>query len=176
MKSGQIQQRRGIYLTQDFWHLEGYLILKICSLVYCYSSVTTGHCIFQTVTYSWMGGIRRIEQTNSKLTELCASQWYICQAELKEVYFKRICWQCHHRWKHFDSFGELLSSLEITNSKFSTSELLITSEIVEHQTIFCVLILWILTSNYWGLQISWVTGKRKHQLYHQTRVQPVQQQ
>ena len=41
----------------------------------------------------------------------------------------------------FDSFGELLSSLEITNSKFSTSELLITSESVEHRTIFCTLIL-----------------------------------
>ena len=59
MKSGQIQQRRG---------------MKFCSLMNCYSSVKTGHCIFQTVTYLWMGGIRRIEQTNSKLAELCASQ------------------------------------------------------------------------------------------------------
>ena len=29
---------------------------------------------FWIVTYSWMGGIRRIEQTNLELTELCASQ------------------------------------------------------------------------------------------------------
>ena len=57
-----------------------------------------------------------------------AGQWYICLAELKEVNFEQICWQCYHCWKRFDSFGELLSSLEITNSKFSTSELLITSE------------------------------------------------
>ena len=42
----------------------------------------------------------------------------------------------------FSSFDELLSSLELTNSKiFSTSELLITSEIVQHRTIFCTLIL-----------------------------------
>ena len=34
----------------------------------------------------------------------------------------------------FDSFGELLSSLELSNSKLFISELLITSEIVEHRT------------------------------------------
>ena len=65
----------------------------------------------------------------------------MCLAVLKEVNFEWICSKCHRHWKHFDSFGELLSSLEITNSKFSTSELLITSESVEHQTIFCALIL-----------------------------------
>ena len=53
---------------------------------------------------------------NSKLAELCASQF-------------------HCQWKLFNSFDELLSSLEITNSiEFSTSELLITSESVKHQT------------------------------------------
>ena len=112
---------------------------------------------FWIVTYSWMGGIRRIEQTNLKLTELCASQWYICQAELKEVNFEQICWQCHCHWKHFDSIGELLSSLEITNSKFSTSELLITSEIVEH----C----WIFESKEHHTKI-W---QREHQLSHMTK-------
>ena len=35
-------------------------ILKFCSLVNCYSSVKAEHWIFRTVTYSWMGGIRRI--------------------------------------------------------------------------------------------------------------------
>ena len=34
----------------------------------------------------------------------------------------------------FDSFGELLSSLELSNSKLFINELLITSEIVEHWT------------------------------------------
>ena len=29
-----------------------------------------------------------MKQANSKLTELCARQWYICQAELKEVNFE----------------------------------------------------------------------------------------
>ena len=29
---------------------------------------------FRRVEYSWMGGIRRIEQSNSGLTELCAGQ------------------------------------------------------------------------------------------------------
>ena len=76
----------------------------------------------------------------------------------------------------FDSFDELLSSLEITDLKFSTSELLITSEIVKHWTIFHALILWILTSNHWDLRISWVTVRRKHQLYHQVKVQLVRQQ
>ena len=33
---------------------------KFCSLVNCYSSVKAEHWIFRTVTYSWMGGIRRI--------------------------------------------------------------------------------------------------------------------
>ena len=41
----------------------------------------------------------------------------------------------------FDSFGELLSSLELSNSTLFISELLITSESVEHRTIFCTLIL-----------------------------------
>ena len=40
-----------------------------------------------------------------------------------------------------NSFGELLSSLEITNSKFSTSELLITSGSAKHQTLFHAVIL-----------------------------------
>ena len=136
MKPGLIWQRRGIYLTQDFGHIRKSNMEKFCSLVNCLSPVKAEHCIFRTVEYSWMGGIRRIEQSNSRLTELCASQWYICQAELKEVNFEQICWQCHHHWKLFDSFDELLSSLEITNSKFSTSELLITSESVEHWWIF----------------------------------------
>ena len=60
----------------------------------------------------------------------------------------------HHHWKWL-------------SQKISTSELLITSEIVKHWTIFCTLILWILTSNHWDLRISWVTVRRKHQLYHQ---------
>ena len=46
------------------------LILKICSSVNCLSPVKAEHWIFQTVIYSWMGGIRRIEQANSRLTEL----------------------------------------------------------------------------------------------------------
>ena len=69
MKSGQIQQRRGIYLTQDL-DIRKNLTLKICSLMNCYSSVKAEHCIVRTVTYSWMGGIRRIEQAYSRLTEL----------------------------------------------------------------------------------------------------------
>ena len=44
LKSGQIQQRRGIYFTQDF-DIERNLTLEICSLVNCYSSVKIEHCI-----------------------------------------------------------------------------------------------------------------------------------
>ena len=35
MKSGQIQQRRLIYVTQEFWHQKGNLTLKFCSLMNC---------------------------------------------------------------------------------------------------------------------------------------------
>ena len=45
MKPGQIWQRRGIYLTWKFGH-KWNLMLEICSLVNCYSSVKTEHCIF----------------------------------------------------------------------------------------------------------------------------------
>ena len=54
MKPGQIQQRRGIYLTQDFGHKRN-LTLEICSLVNCLSPVKAEHYILRTVEYSWMG-------------------------------------------------------------------------------------------------------------------------
>ena len=49
------------YIEHGILDLRGNLTLKICSLVNCYSPVGTEHCIFRTVTYSWMGGIRRRE-------------------------------------------------------------------------------------------------------------------
>ena len=134
MKSGQIWQRRGIYLTQEIWTS---VELDMENSVHWW---IVSHQWKQNIAFSNSGifvdGRNKEKRiSNSKLAELCASQWYICQAELKEVNFEQICWQCHHRWKLFDSFDELVSSLEITNSKkFSTSELLITSEIVEHWT------------------------------------------
>ena len=49
------------YIEHGILDIRGNLTLKICSLVNCYSPVKTEHCIFWTVTYSWMGGIRRRE-------------------------------------------------------------------------------------------------------------------
>ena len=49
------------YIEHGILDLRGNLTLKICSLVNCYSPVETEHCIFRTVTYSWMGGIRKRE-------------------------------------------------------------------------------------------------------------------
>ena len=70
MKSGQIQQRkRDILYTGNLdiswnWILR---ILFIDELLVISESRTLD---FQTVTYLWMGGIRKIEQANSRLTEL----------------------------------------------------------------------------------------------------------
>ena len=53
-------EKRDILNTGNL-DISGNLILEICSLVNCLSPVKAEHCIFQTVEYSWMGGIRRIE-------------------------------------------------------------------------------------------------------------------
>ena len=49
------------YTEHGTLDIRGNLTLKICSLVNCYSPVKTEHCIFRTVTYSWMGRMRRRE-------------------------------------------------------------------------------------------------------------------
>ena len=64
-----------------------------------------------------MGGKGEVKQANSRLTELWAGQWYICQAELKEVNFAGFAKSVIIVGKLFSSFDELLSSLELTNSK-----------------------------------------------------------
>ena len=82
-----------------------------------------------------MGGIKRIEQSNSRLTELCCqSVIYFSGRTQGSIFLSRFA-DSVIIIGNFDSFDELLSSLEITNSKFSSSEFLITSEIVEHQTL-----------------------------------------
>ena len=78
--------------------------------------------------------------------------------------------------KLFNSFGELLSSLELTNSK------IFNEWIVNHKwnyatsnNISCIDIVNPYITSL-GSQISWVTVRQKHQLYHQTKVQSVQLQ
>ena len=48
-------EKRNILNTGNL-DISGNLILEICSLVNCLSSVKAEHCIFQTVEYSWVGG------------------------------------------------------------------------------------------------------------------------
>ena len=52
-----LAEKREILKFGHKWNL----ILEICLLVNCLSPVTSEHCIFQTVTYLWIEGIRRIE-------------------------------------------------------------------------------------------------------------------
>ena len=126
-------REEGYTKHRKLWICEVNLTLEICSLVNCLSPVKE---TFHTVKLSWMGGKGEVKQANSKLAELWAGQWYMCLAELKEVNFGGLAKSVIVVGELFSSFGELLSSLELTNSKFSTSELLITSESVEHQWIF----------------------------------------
>ena len=62
LKPGQIWQRRGIYLTQDFgpkWNLT----LEICSLVNCLSPVKAEQYIFSN-NGLFMDGRKRISETS----------------------------------------------------------------------------------------------------------------
>ena len=56
-------EKRDILITGNL-DISGIGYGKFCSLMNCRK------LDFRTVTYSWMGGIRRIEQANSGLTEL----------------------------------------------------------------------------------------------------------
>ena len=93
------------------------LILEICSLVNCLSPVKAEHCIFWTVEYFVDGRNKENRISKIKINWIVCQSVIFCQAELKEVNFEHICWQCHHHWKLFNSFDELLSSLELNNSK-----------------------------------------------------------
>ena len=115
LKPGQIQQRRGIILNTgnlDLWSEFDIGNLFIGELF------ITGERTFQTVKLSWKGGKGTVKQANSRLTELRAGQWYICLTELKEVNFGGFAKSVIVVGKLFNSFDELLSSLEITLNLF----------------------------------------------------------
>ena len=88
LKPGQIRQRRGkIRNTRKF----GFVKWITIGNLFIGELFITSKITFQTMKLLCKGGKGKVKQANSRLTELWASQWYICQAVLKEVNFELIC-------------------------------------------------------------------------------------
>ena len=63
------------------------------------------------------GRKRKSEMGKLKINGIvCQSVIYV-SGRTQGSEFWRICLKCHCRWKLFNSLGQLLSSLELTNSK-----------------------------------------------------------